>query len=66
MPTAVEAGVTNYVVTNWFGFVVPKGTPRNFINTLRDDVVKALAAQEELVEELRASEDQRARLIAWY
>jgi tripartite-type tricarboxylate transporter receptor subunit TctC len=44
IPTAVEAGVGNYVVTNWFGFAVPKGTPKEVIDTLRDDVVRALAA----------------------
>jgi tripartite-type tricarboxylate transporter receptor subunit TctC len=44
VPTAREAGVADYVVTNWFGFAVPKGTPRDIINTLRDDVVRALAA----------------------
>jgi tripartite-type tricarboxylate transporter receptor subunit TctC len=44
VPTAVEAGVGDYVVTNWFGFAVPKGTPKQVINTLRDDVVRALAA----------------------
>ncbi len=43
VPTAVEQGV-DYVVTNWFGFAVPKGTPKEAITTLRDDVVRALAA----------------------
>ena len=44
VPTAVEAGAGRYIVTNWFGFAVPKGTNRESINTLRDDVVRALAA----------------------
>jgi tripartite-type tricarboxylate transporter receptor subunit TctC len=44
VPTALEAGVGNYVVTNWFGFAFPKGTPQDIVNTLRDDVVRALAA----------------------
>ncbi len=43
MPTAKEAGV-DYVTTNWFGFAVPKGTPKAAIDTLRDDVVRAMAA----------------------
>jgi tripartite-type tricarboxylate transporter receptor subunit TctC len=43
VPTAAESGV-NYIVTNWFGFAVPKGTSSEFIHTLRDDVVRALAA----------------------
>ena len=43
VPTATEAGVP-YVVTNWFGFAVPKGTPAAFVRTLRDDVVRATSA----------------------
>jgi len=43
VPTAVEQGV-DYVVTNWFGFAFPRGTPKEAINALRDDVVRALAA----------------------
>jgi tripartite-type tricarboxylate transporter receptor subunit TctC len=43
VPTATEGGVS-YVVTNWFGFAVPKGTPAAFIRTLRDDVARATSA----------------------
>jgi tripartite-type tricarboxylate transporter receptor subunit TctC len=43
VPTALEQGV-DYVVTNWFGFAFPKGTPKDAIDTLRNDVVRALAA----------------------
>lgn len=43
VPTAAEQGV-DYVVTNWFGFAFPKGTPKEAIATLREDVVRALAA----------------------
>ena len=43
VPTAVEQGV-DYVVTNWFGFAFPRGTPKEAINALREDVVRALAA----------------------
>ena len=43
VPTATEAGV-GYVVTNWFGFAVPKGTSSSFVRTLRDDVVRATSA----------------------
>jgi tripartite-type tricarboxylate transporter receptor subunit TctC len=43
VPSAVEQGV-DYVVTNWFGFAFPRGTPKEAINALRDDVVRALAA----------------------
>ena len=42
VPTASESGV-DYVVTNWFGYAVPKGTPKAAIDTLRNDVVRAMA-----------------------
>ena len=42
VPTAVEAGVAPYITTNWFGWAAPKGTPKEFIQQLRDDVVKAV------------------------
>jgi len=45
VPTAGEAGV-NYIVNNWFGFAVPKGTPKALIDTLRNEVVQATAAPE--------------------
>jgi tripartite-type tricarboxylate transporter receptor subunit TctC len=41
--TAVESGV-DYVVTNWFGYAVPKGTSADFIRSLHDDVVRAMAS----------------------
>src|SRR2546427_2327593 len=43
VPTALEQG-GDYVVTNWVRFAVPRGTPKEAINALRDDVVRALAA----------------------
>jgi tripartite-type tricarboxylate transporter receptor subunit TctC len=43
VPTALEQGV-DYLVTNWFGFAFPRGTPKEAIDTLREDVVRALAA----------------------
>ena len=43
VPTALEQGV-DYVVTNWFGFAFPRGTPKEAIDALREDVVRALAA----------------------
>jgi tripartite-type tricarboxylate transporter receptor subunit TctC len=41
VPTAMESGA-DYLVFNWFGFAVPKGTPKNLIDALRDDVVRAM------------------------
>jgi tripartite-type tricarboxylate transporter receptor subunit TctC len=42
VPTAMESGA-DYIVFNWFGFAVPKGTAKNQIDTLRDDVVRAMS-----------------------
>jgi len=44
VPTAAESGVPDYVVTNWFGFAFPKGTPKEIIDALYRDVQRALAA----------------------
>ena len=44
VPTAAESGVPDYVVTNWFGFALPKGTPREVIDALYRDVARALAS----------------------
>lgn len=43
VPTVSESGV-DYVATNWFGFAVPKGTPKASIDALRNDVVRAMAS----------------------
>jgi len=40
VPTAREGGA-DYLVFNWFGFAVPKGTPKATIDALRDDVARA-------------------------
>jgi len=42
VPTMSEAGVTGYELTNWFGLVVPAGTPRDVVLRINADVVKAL------------------------
>jgi tripartite-type tricarboxylate transporter receptor subunit TctC len=44
VPTAAESGVPDYIVTNWFGFAFPRGTPKELVGALREDVVRALAA----------------------
>jgi tripartite-type tricarboxylate transporter receptor subunit TctC len=44
VPTAAESGVPEYVVTNWFGFAFPKGTPREVVDALYRDVARALAS----------------------
>src|SRR5262249_15705322 len=44
VPTAAESGVPDYVVTNWFGFAFPKGTPKDVVDALRRDVQRAIAS----------------------
>ena len=44
VPTVAEAGIPEFVVTNWFGFAVPKGTPKEFIETFHADVIRAVNA----------------------
>jgi len=44
VPTVQESGVPGFVAANWFGLTAPKGTPREAIDYVRNEVVKALAA----------------------
>jgi tripartite-type tricarboxylate transporter receptor subunit TctC len=44
VPTAAESGVPAYVVSNWFGFAFPKGTPREAIDAMHRDVTRAIAS----------------------
>lgn len=43
VPTADEAGLPSVYASNWFGFWVPKGTPKNIVATLNAAVVSSLA-----------------------
>jgi tripartite-type tricarboxylate transporter receptor subunit TctC len=43
VPTVAEAGYPGYEALNWYGFLAPKGTPREIIDRLNRDIVKALA-----------------------
>jgi tripartite-type tricarboxylate transporter receptor subunit TctC len=46
IPTADEAGLPGFYITNWSGLWAPKGTPRNVIGKLNAAVVDALADPE--------------------
>lgn len=46
VPSIVEAGLPGFVVENWFGLVAPKGTPKEIIDWLHAQVVKALSSPE--------------------
>lgn len=42
VPTVAEAGIPNYEVSSWHGFVVPANTPRPVIEQLNQDLNKVL------------------------
>ena len=43
VPTMAEAGIQNMVVTAWFGFLVPAGTPPEIVNKLQLATKKVMA-----------------------
>ena len=42
VPTIAEAGVPGYVMTNWYGMLVPAGTPRTSVAKLHAEVARIL------------------------
>jgi tripartite-type tricarboxylate transporter receptor subunit TctC len=46
VPTIAEAGVPGYEVNNWYGVLVPKGTPNEIVSRLNTEVANALKAPE--------------------
>ena len=44
VPSVVEEGLPRFIAGNWFGWSAPKGTPKEAIDWLHREVVKALAA----------------------
>ena len=40
VPTAAEAGLSNYVVDSWFGLVVPAATPADIVQRLNAEVIR--------------------------
>jgi tripartite-type tricarboxylate transporter receptor subunit TctC len=46
VPTTTEAGVPGSEFNFWIGMMVPARTPREIVNRLQDEVVKALATPE--------------------
>ena len=42
LPTIAEQGVPGYALTNWFGLVLPAGTPTNLVARVHDDFTKVL------------------------
>ncbi len=44
LPTVAEAGVPGFAVDNWYGFVGPRGLPRDIVLKLHAEINRALAA----------------------
>jgi tripartite-type tricarboxylate transporter receptor subunit TctC len=44
VPTAMEAGISDYQIDHWFGILAPTDTPPVIAKRLRDEVAKAAAA----------------------
>jgi tripartite-type tricarboxylate transporter receptor subunit TctC len=44
VPTMVEAGYKDFVVSNYFGLIAPPDTPPAIVKQLREEVAKAVAA----------------------
>jgi tripartite-type tricarboxylate transporter receptor subunit TctC len=42
LPTIAEGGLSGYDFTSWFGMLVPAGTPKEVIQKISDEIVKAL------------------------
>jgi tripartite-type tricarboxylate transporter receptor subunit TctC len=71
LPTLDEAGVKGYEGSNWWGIMVPAGTPQAIVNTL-DKEISGVLAREDVrqrftvmgAEAEHRSQDGLARLIA--
>ena len=46
VPTMAEAGIKDMVVTAWFGFVAPAGTPAEIVNKIQQATKKVLDTPE--------------------
>jgi tripartite-type tricarboxylate transporter receptor subunit TctC len=45
VPTVAEAGVPGYEISNWWGLLVPAGTPTSIVNRINQDVRTALESE---------------------
>src|SRR5204862_7675334 len=71
LPTISEAGVPGYEVTNWWGIVVPAGTPQSVIDRLHKELAAVVSSTEtkkrfenEGAEPLSMSPEEFGRFIA--
>jgi len=70
VPSAVEAGLPEFIADSWFGIVVPAGTPPDLVQRLNRElgaITQSAEVREQLarqgVEALQSSPEQFARLI---
>ncbi|MDB5925020.1 MAG: hypothetical protein JWN13_3956 [Betaproteobacteria bacterium] len=42
LPTIAEAGLDGFDMTNWYGVLVPSGTPRDVVAKLQQEVARAM------------------------
>ena len=71
VPTASEAGVPGYEVTNWWGIVAPAGTPRPILERLHKELAAIVASAEtrkrfeaEGADPMQLTSDEFGRFIA--
>jgi len=43
VPTIAESGYPGYEALNWYGYLAPKGTPKDVVDRLHKEIAKALA-----------------------
>jgi tripartite-type tricarboxylate transporter receptor subunit TctC len=46
VPTMVESGIRDYVVTSWYGMCAPAGTPQPLLEKLHGDLTRTLQLPE--------------------
>jgi tripartite-type tricarboxylate transporter receptor subunit TctC len=46
LPTMIESGMPDFVVTQWHGLMAPRGTPRSIVDRLHREVAKAVQRQD--------------------
>jgi len=43
LPTIAESGYPGYEALNWYGYLAPKGTPKDVVDRLHKEIARALA-----------------------
>ena len=71
LPTTAEVGIPDYVVSTWYGIWGVKGTPKEILDRMHAEVVKAISGPElrdiwasQVSETTTMSQDQFAKFLA--